>query len=180
MDFNTLVLTLSWPPTVCYKHLKSSRNGSCKFPLKNQWSIHGLWPSRIVRRAPDFCNYTRKYNPAEIETLIPELEKKWTNVLNRSDPHSLWNHEWSKHGTCASAVDSLNTQFKYFNQTLKLFDKYNIYLQCLAKMKLSFFKYERIELYYNRADEVRGYAYQKLYVMDQLMQRQWRWPIIGS
>ncbi|CAD6242593.1 GSCOCG00009529001-RA-CDS [Cotesia congregata] len=126
MDFDTLVFTLSWPPTVCYKYLKSTRNASWKFPLKTQWSIHGLWPSRIARRAPDFCNCTRKYNPAEIETLMPELEKKWTNVLNQSDPHYLWNHEWSKHGTCASTVDSLNTQFKYFNQTLELFDKYNI------------------------------------------------------
>ncbi|XP_074113701.1 ribonuclease Oy-like [Cotesia typhae] len=128
MNFDTLVLSLSWPPTVCYKHLKKNRRASCKFPIKNEWSIHGLWPSRIARRAPDFCNCTRKYNPAEIETIMPELEKKWINVLNYSDSNFLWNHEWSKHGTCASAVESLNTQFKYFNQTLKLFDEYNISL----------------------------------------------------
>lgn len=34
-------------------------------------------------------------------------------------------HEWCKHGTCSLAVDSLNTQHKFFAQVLDMHKKYN-------------------------------------------------------
>lgn len=104
-------------------------------------------------------------------------------------------------------VSRLNYKVQDKSRRLKSFDGPEGRVRKIQKTLTALLKYERIELYYNRADEVRGYAdrviiniiniinlfylfiwliiylfslYQKLYVMDQLMQRQWRWPIIGS
>ena len=34
-------------------------------------------------------------------------------------------HEWMKHGTCASGIVEMSTEFKFFNTTLGLLQKYN-------------------------------------------------------
>lgn len=32
--------------------------------------------------------------------------------------YSLWVHEWTKHGTCAAQLDSLNSEYKYFSKAI--------------------------------------------------------------
>ena len=41
---------------------------------------------------------------------------------------SFWNHEWTKHGTCAASasIDYLDTQLKYFEKALDLYKQYNL------------------------------------------------------
>lgn len=39
---------------------------------------------------------------------------------------SLWQHEWLKHGTCASVLDELNSENKYFGQGLAWLTQYTM------------------------------------------------------
>ncbi|KAG8034187.1 hypothetical protein G9C98_001271 [Cotesia typhae] len=39
---------------------------------------------------------------------------------------SLWERVWYSHGTCGNSVPAINSQYKYFNKTLELFNKYDI------------------------------------------------------
>lgn len=39
---------------------------------------------------------------------------------------NLWQHEWMKHGTCASAIEELNTENKYFGQGLAWLTQYTM------------------------------------------------------
>lgn len=39
---------------------------------------------------------------------------------------SLWQHEWEKHGTCASIIEDLNTENKYFGQGLAWLQQYTM------------------------------------------------------
>lgn len=55
------------------------------------------------------------------------MKEKWGNIEKGTPLDSLWKHEWEKHGTCAAIeMKSLNTQLKYFNEGLTLFNRYSI------------------------------------------------------
>ena len=41
-------------------------------------------------------------------------------------PASFWKHEWEKHGTCASILESMNTEKKYFQKGIDLLDEYDM------------------------------------------------------
>ncbi|CAD6230437.1 GSCOCG00006757001-RA-CDS [Cotesia congregata] len=126
INFDYLVLTISWLPTACYVFQKASSKSSCKnLFMHNKWSIHGLWPTMIAGESPESCNCSTKFNHNETKTLTSELNAKWTNIERKEGEH-FWQHEYEKHGSCASSIEALNTQYKYFDQGLKLFEKYNI------------------------------------------------------
>lgn len=40
--------------------------------------------------------------------------------------YDLWAHEWNKHGTCAAAIEPLNSQIKYFSKGLEFLKKYTM------------------------------------------------------
>ncbi|KAH0550242.1 hypothetical protein KQX54_018327 [Cotesia glomerata] len=110
----------------CYVLHTARPKSSCKnLVINNQLSIHGLWPLLIVGKSPESCNCSTKFNSNEIKTLISELNAKWTNI-EKGSGENFWQHEYEKHGSCASSIEALNTQYKYFDQGLKLFEKYNI------------------------------------------------------
>lgn len=58
----------------------------------------------------------------EIEDLLPELEKVWPSWS--SDDETFWNHEWTRHGTCAEGV--VGQQHAFFKAVLSLHNKLNI------------------------------------------------------
>ncbi|KAH6925756.1 hypothetical protein HPB50_009716 [Hyalomma asiaticum] len=66
---------------------------------KNYWTIHGLWPSGD-NTSPSFC-IDEQFNGRVLD--------------------------WQKHGTCAGDVPALNGLFKFFNSTLAVYKKYNIF-----------------------------------------------------
>lgn len=104
-----------WPPTVCL-------NDQClpKVVNLNKWVIHGLWPEYSNNKWPEYCS-DKKFDLSKLETLIPQLKITWPNLLSGKKEISLWQHEWSKHGTCSN----LNL-FEYFHQTLQLNDLYDL------------------------------------------------------
>ncbi|XP_014300193.2 ribonuclease Oy-like [Microplitis demolitor] len=124
--FDSLMLSVSWPPVVCIVAQKMNPKSGCNIRDDKQWTIHGLWPSSYTDWSPSFCNCSIKYNSTELAPMKIDLMTKWRNVMNNSEPESFWDYEWSKHGTCGITIDKLNSQYKYFKKTLELYDKYNM------------------------------------------------------
>ncbi|XP_013780633.1 ribonuclease Oy-like [Limulus polyphemus] len=120
-----LMFVQDWPPTVC---LHSSKFVTCEVPSKkNNWVIHGLWPSSYNLRIPRFCNSRNHFNLTEIQGLVSELENEWPNLYVRRKASSFWKYEWEKHGTCAAVMPYFNSQKKYFSMVLKLKIHYDLF-----------------------------------------------------
>ncbi|XP_066598184.1 ribonuclease Oy [Prorops nasuta] len=125
-DFDVFVFTQHWPPTVCYLWREKVSNHSCSLSTSEEWTIHGLWPTQNHKVGPQFCDKSLPFDVNALNEIRSELELKWTDVENRKPRSSFWRHEWEKHGTCAAALESLNTELKYFKKGLELLDTYDM------------------------------------------------------
>ncbi|KAK6621218.1 hypothetical protein RUM43_011524 [Polyplax serrata] len=122
VDF--LVQSLSWLPTRCITF--KQKGIECVMPKKsNFWAVHGLWPQGGKEMGPFYCN-TTEFELTLLKPILKEMEENWCNIQKGKTSASFWKHEWDKHGTCAYMIEPLNTQLKYFNETLTLFKKYNL------------------------------------------------------
>ena len=87
--------------------------------VENQ--IHGLWADLTPTSYPSFCDGP-SFNLTELQQM-PQYDKMlevWTDCTYE-DTISLYEHEWSKHGTCISLQTGF-TQNEYFEKSLSLFD----------------------------------------------------------
>lgn len=120
--------------TACFVWKKGSDKHSCSLPKREQWTIHGIWPTKLHTLGPQYCNRL-PFNPKTLAPIESELKESWTDIHNGSKPYSFWKHEWDKHGTCAIGIESLNNEFNYFKTALKLLDNYNM-IDVLAKANI--------------------------------------------
>ena len=81
-------------------------------------TIHGLWPNYENGKWPAFCNSSYPFDIKEVESLLPELNNYWPELISGKSKSYLWAHEWSKHGTCSAPV--LNGELEYFSKALDL------------------------------------------------------------
>ena len=51
----------------------------------------------------------------------------WPNLETSTPYYSFWEHEWFKHGTCASVIPSLDGELNYFSKPLDFRTKWNLY-----------------------------------------------------
>ena len=90
----------------------------------SKYQIPGLWSDVTPTTYPSYCTNT----PFNL-TLLKQSDKYdkmlevWTNCSYEGTV-SLYEHEWSKHGTCV-AVQTGFSQNEYFEKTLELFLTYN-------------------------------------------------------
>ena len=56
------------------------------------------------------------FNENVVAPILKDLEKRWLNVRNGTGEYDFWEHEWSKHGTCAVQIQQMNTEIKYFQK----------------------------------------------------------------
>ncbi|WIA09049.1 hypothetical protein OEZ85_008463 [Tetradesmus obliquus] len=117
VDFDYFYLVRQWPATFCNDHFCTHRP-----PKKYAFTVHGLWPQRRDGTWPQFCDSSSELDMDEIEDLLPELEKVWPSWS--SDDETFWNHEWTRHGTCAEGV--VGQQHAFFKAVLSLHNKLNI------------------------------------------------------
>ena len=95
---------------VCLKRLSLSAAG-------DQWTVHGIWPSRPHKKAPVFC-IGPSFDSSQITPILPELETHWTDIHKNSPKFGFWEHEWNKHGKCAMEKQSarMENELKYFRK----------------------------------------------------------------
>ncbi|XP_054760223.2 ribonuclease Oy-like [Lytechinus pictus] len=121
-NFDGLTLVYTWAPTFCVK-------GPCtlKSTAKKIWTIHGLWPysNNMAPSQGRTINCGGMYNQAAISTIRSELEDKWPSYSSKTTDQ-FWKHEYVKHGTCAGNLAKFNSQLKYFEGSIDLFDRYDI------------------------------------------------------
>ncbi|KFY41671.1 hypothetical protein V494_02869 [Pseudogymnoascus sp. VKM F-4513 (FW-928)] len=75
------------------------------------WTIHGLWPDRCDGTYDANCDPSREYtNITEIiksfgkTDLLTYMDTNWKDY--QGDDETFWEHEWGKHGTCISTLDT--------------------------------------------------------------------------
>jgi ribonuclease I len=85
--------------------------------------IHGLWPDYTHSTYPAFCG-----GPAFDLDLLkqsPSYDKiaEYWQDCTPDETITLWEHEWSKHGTCVSAQTGFS-QNEYFEKAVELYEEY--------------------------------------------------------
>lgn len=90
-------------------------------------AVHGLWPNFSNGSSPYFCG-DEAFAPGQLGSeLLGDMAILWGCFWPDCAPPSgqgnlgFWNHEWTKHGTCAiqdSAV--MPTQKEFFSSVLRL------------------------------------------------------------
>ncbi|KAJ5174407.1 Ribonuclease [Penicillium canariense] len=77
----------------------------------DSWTIHGLWPDHCNGGFDQFCDSKRKYSNISLilidsgrGDLLEYMSEFWKDF--RGDDAHLWEHEWEKHGTCVSTLET--------------------------------------------------------------------------
>jgi ribonuclease T2 len=120
-SWDYLLLVQQWSPGVCLTDTRP-----CIIPTYvDYWTIHGLWANRYDGSYPAFCNPKDPFELRDVASIENQLNDYWPSLYS-TNATSFWAHEWEKHGTCSATLPSLSTTLRYFVQTLKLRDKYNL------------------------------------------------------
>ncbi|PKY08401.1 ribonuclease T2-like protein [Aspergillus campestris IBT 28561] len=100
----------------------------------DSWTIHGLWPDHCNGGFDQFCDSKRRYSNISLilvdagrGDLLDEMREFWKDY--KGDDPNLWEHEWNKHGTCVSTLEThcysdyfpQQEVVDYFDKTVELF-----------------------------------------------------------
>lgn len=115
-SFDLMILTQHWPFTTCLDWEEGRQHGSCRKIDRPTWTVHGLWPTQLHKIAPNFCNNSWPFDVSTLASVRTDMDTYWPDVELRDVPNSLWEHEWTKHGTCASQglVPGISSESEYF------------------------------------------------------------------
>ncbi|KAL2842361.1 ribonuclease T2-like protein [Aspergillus pseudoustus] len=98
------------------------------------WTIHGLWPDHCNGGFDQFCDSHRRYSNISLilmdagrRDLLDQMSTYWKDY--KGDDPNLWEHEWNKHGTCVSTLEThcysdyypQQEVVDYFDKTVELF-----------------------------------------------------------
>ncbi|XP_078000846.1 ribonuclease Oy-like [Glandiceps talaboti] len=118
--FDYLIFAQQWTQSFCVIQKQKSADTVCRIPNGvSTWTVHGLWPSHNNISPPLYCDNSSKFDGDEVKTLFPELQQYWPDLLPNKKK-GIWDHEWMKHGTCGQSLESINSQYKYFETSLIL------------------------------------------------------------
>ncbi|GLI59989.1 hypothetical protein VaNZ11_002048, partial [Volvox africanus] len=115
--FDNFMFVRQWPGSFCSKH-------ACPL-ISNRgfhFTVHGLWPNYKDGTWPQFCDKDYAFDEDQISDLLNELRSEWPTVYDSYE--EFWDHEWSKHGTCA--LDVFPTEHSYFENILELHRLYDL------------------------------------------------------
>lgn len=140
-EWDHFIFTIMWPQAACLKenstdqvnqpmqphHEDSLQHNTCVIPHNtNSWTIHGLWPTEGKSQGPEFCHGAPSFNPDALKIIEDDLEQWWPNMFINTEKFNFWKHEWLKHGSCSYKLASLNSELKYFNQSLSILHSLNM------------------------------------------------------
>jgi len=127
--FDYLLLVQQWPPA----------QASSSWPagaIVNDFTLHGLWPSRIGSNVNSYpCECTKEaFAESSVSASLDEMKQRWPSYTGEND--QFWSHEWTKHGTCCDTTSGVNTQASFFATALAARDKAQL-LKALAAASIT-------------------------------------------
>eukprot|EP00163_Fabomonas_tropica_P034930 TRINITY_DN9_c1_g1_i2.p1 TRINITY_DN9_c1_g1~~TRINITY_DN9_c1_g1_i2.p1 ORF type:complete len:257 (+),score=57.78 TRINITY_DN9_c1_g1_i2:115-771(+) len=119
-EWDFLLFMQRWPGT------GSCEGKPCTVPsYVDYFLVHGLWANRNDSSYPSYCPGP-SFSASAIEPLKSELDKYWTDLVP-DDGDNFWQHEWEKHGVCATTDPLTSDEYKFFNAALTLRKGIEIY-----------------------------------------------------
>jgi len=119
--FDLLIVAQHWPLTICMDWKSKGQSHKCRIPKQQSWPLHGVWPSRSgSKMGPQFCNNSLEFDPSLLSPIMPQMDEFWPDVELPNHHNSLWEHEWTKHGTCAMQLPDMDSQLRYFSKGCSL------------------------------------------------------------
>lgn len=80
-DFDLLIFTQRWPITDCMTWMNRGEDHVCMLPSqKDTWVIHGIWPTKLGKLGPFFCNSSSPFDINTLEPLMDQLKQYWINI----------------------------------------------------------------------------------------------------
>ncbi|CAN7944245.1 unnamed protein product, partial [Ixodes hexagonus] len=77
--------------------------------------------------SPSYC-LDERFNGHILDPIKRQLNKYWPSLTEAEARYfAFWRHQWQKHGSCAADVPKLNGILNFFNSTLAIYHKYNIF-----------------------------------------------------
>ncbi|AAZ04290.1 hypothetical protein ORF1102 [Cotesia plutellae polydnavirus] len=129
--FDYFKLAVAWSPGFAYKERKKGLH--IRDRIHASWFIHGLWPTMFGRYQDPMpgcqrSDITFNKNRFVDNKILGPLENTWYTILAKgwSDNTKFWEHEFYKHGSCASRSSVIGDDVNYFKRTLELFNQLNI------------------------------------------------------
>ncbi|XP_041971678.1 ribonuclease Oy-like [Aricia agestis] len=134
--FDYFTLAIFWAPGYAYK--QKLRKVPIRKNIDPKWIIHGLWPSwssgqedPACKRSDIFFNENRFKN-AKVLTPLPGdnnlysvLMNTWYTILEKATKN-FWEHEFNKHGNCATRSSKIKDDVGYFQKTFDMYYKLNL------------------------------------------------------
>lgn len=118
------------------KSVDNSWNMVYKYVIINNYILiffvlFNFRPNKIGTFGPYFCNNQTSFRLENLDTIVPELHNRWTEIKgsktwSKKHEGDLWKYEWKKHGTCSQSLPALDSEIKYFKQGLDWSTKYQL------------------------------------------------------
>lgn len=121
--FDLLLLVRMWSPTFC-EQLRDEHQSCDRNPV-NAFTLHGLWPEFAQGGWPQYCrqsDHPSAYLPSASNDEWDHMRCEWPSFHGGSP--AFWDHEWTKHGTCAEPL--LGNHSAFFNTALKLHEQFDL------------------------------------------------------
>nr|CCQ19217.1 conserved hypothetical protein RNAseT2-like [Cotesia sesamiae Kitale bracovirus] len=124
--FDYFNFAVSWNPGMAYKlwvtgyKIRTDR-------IRPSWVIHGLWPTMFARSQdpmPGCQRFDLTFNTYRFvnHKILGVLDNVWDTSLDKewSNNKKFWEHEFYKHGSCASRSSVIKDDVDYFKRSLEL------------------------------------------------------------
>ncbi len=106
-SYDTVLLEYQYPPAHGVDHVKHH-------------TIHGLWPSRRATLSyPCYCD--EDFDVKRLDPIRDQLDENWITLYHNHSREWLWEHEFTKHGSC---MFNYTSELQYFNTTLTLYHRF--------------------------------------------------------
>ncbi|XP_058771984.1 intracellular ribonuclease LX-like [Vicia villosa] len=127
-DYDYLSLALQWQPAYCRIPADVRINCQSNLIVKDNFTIHGLWPSKHSGPQPRNCiPIDSQGETLDIKKILPatftKLKKSWTSLIG--DDTEFWKSQWKVHGTCYYTKNQ--KQAKYLNTAYNFWSGFNLF-----------------------------------------------------
>ncbi|XP_058771976.1 intracellular ribonuclease LX-like [Vicia villosa] len=130
-DYDYLALAHQWQPGYCRM---PDIKFTCQKKVTDNFSIHGLWPSKHSGPQPRDCTTDGRGGYLDVNkmigSLISNLKKSWPSSIGKDE--DLWTYQWRTHGTCYYDGNK-HKQYKYFQTADNFYKNFELFNKLKAE-----------------------------------------------